>query len=141
MSNNTLAIFNPFALQSGSNQAIHSLTQEIIWYGESRFRQALLAIYQANPERQRWMQSVPLCRTDIYNILYWYCGCRRPGPGDPYFAALDVGPDPADLAFLADRYEYDWWNFDEAPKDENILNTGNLQTCLKTHRKYELINT
>jgi hypothetical protein len=57
MSNNTLTAFNPFALSSGSKQDDHLKMQEVIYYGESRFRQALIKISTAHADLQRWMQK------------------------------------------------------------------------------------
>lgn len=57
MANKTLSIFNPFSLQSGPKGPLQMRTQEIIWYAESRFRQVLLAIEEANVIKQRWMQK------------------------------------------------------------------------------------
>ena len=52
-----LSIFSPFSLQHGSNPQLHQRAQQIIWYAESRFRQALIKISQADHRRQAWMQS------------------------------------------------------------------------------------
>jgi len=57
MSNKSLAIFNPFSLQSGPKGPLQSRTQEIIWYAESRFRHVLLQIDRANFLKQQWMQK------------------------------------------------------------------------------------
>ncbi|KAF8226944.1 hypothetical protein L208DRAFT_1299313, partial [Tricholoma matsutake] len=65
MSNKSLAIFNPFSLQSGPKGALQNWTQEVIWYVESRFRWVLLEIKQSNLIKQQWMQKC------LYNELMY----------------------------------------------------------------------
>ena len=48
--------FNPFNLQQGSNQGVHAKVQEVIYYGESRCRQALADMSKADSRHQDWMQ-------------------------------------------------------------------------------------
>jgi hypothetical protein len=51
--------FDPFNLQQGSNKEWHVKVQRIIYYGESRFRQAAATMIQtADNRRQRWMQQL-----------------------------------------------------------------------------------
>ena len=56
MSNIEITAFNPFALQSGPTTTDQGQEQEIIYYCESRFRQALLSMSKAPAIAQRWMQ-------------------------------------------------------------------------------------
>jgi hypothetical protein len=53
----SITAFRPFALKNGSKSADQARYQEVIYYGESRFRQALLLISRANYAAQKWMQS------------------------------------------------------------------------------------
>lgn len=52
-----IRIFNPFSLQLGADSDCHRELQTIIWYAESRFRQALLVFHDATEPKQRWMQT------------------------------------------------------------------------------------
>jgi hypothetical protein len=52
-----LCRFNHFSLQLGSKKPLHQHLQAIVWYAESRFRQALIKISHADRQRQTWMQS------------------------------------------------------------------------------------
>jgi hypothetical protein len=52
-----IAPFDPFNLQRGSDERWHAKVQEIIYYGDSRFRQALADISLADHRHQGWMQS------------------------------------------------------------------------------------
>ena len=56
MSSPTIHTFNPFSLQHGSNQDMHAKVQEVIYYGESRCRQALNDMSKADVRHQAWMQ-------------------------------------------------------------------------------------
>jgi hypothetical protein len=51
-----LRLFSYFSLQWGSEEVLHHRTQLIVWYAESRFRQALIKISQADIRRQKWLQ-------------------------------------------------------------------------------------
>ncbi len=53
----TIRTFNPFNLQHGSDQEWHVKVQEIVYYGDSRFRQALAHISKADNRHQEWMQQ------------------------------------------------------------------------------------
>ena len=71
-----LSLFHPFSLQVGSNEAVHYRTQQIVWYTESRFRQALIKISQADIQHQKWMQAYlqqelvgPECVCDIMKLI------------------------------------------------------------------------
>ena len=57
MSPSSIHTFNPFNLQQGSQQEWHIKLQEVIYYGESRFRQATASINTADGRRQGWMQE------------------------------------------------------------------------------------
>ena len=57
MSGHTVQLFDPFNLQHGSNRDHHIKTQEVIYYAESRFRQALASISRADINMQSWMQK------------------------------------------------------------------------------------
>lgn len=56
MPSRTLSLFSLFSLQQGSKTKDHRWTQEVVWYGESRFREALLHIIKAEDRHQQWMQ-------------------------------------------------------------------------------------
>lgn len=56
MSSASIRRFNPFDLQHGSDQQWHTKVQEVIYYGDSRFRQALADISKADSRHQLWMQ-------------------------------------------------------------------------------------
>jgi hypothetical protein len=56
MSSASIRTFNPFDVQHGSDQKWHERVQEIIYYGDSRFRQALAHISKADPKHHLWMQ-------------------------------------------------------------------------------------
>lgn len=57
MSFSSIRAFNPFNLQKGANPAWHLKVQEVIYYGESRFREAVAHISQADERHQFWMQQ------------------------------------------------------------------------------------
>lgn len=57
MSPSSIHTFDPFNLQQGSQQEWHIKLQEVIYYGESRFRQATASINTADGRRQGWMQE------------------------------------------------------------------------------------
>lgn len=57
MAYHQIKLFNPFSLQLGANQDQHRQIQRIIWYAESRFRQALLVCQEAPDPTQKWMQA------------------------------------------------------------------------------------
>jgi len=52
-----IKMFNPFSLQLGADSDHHRHIQRVIWYAESRFRQALLICHEAPDSQQRWMQA------------------------------------------------------------------------------------
>ena len=95
MSHNIIRAFDPFNLKHGSSNEDHIYIQEVIYYGESRFRQALAEMTKADPCHQMWMQSVlqievvrnfrrMLCRsfnefTDLHHELYWNRNLTRFG--------------------------------------------------------------
>lgn len=56
MPSRTLSLFSLFSLQQGSKARDHRRIQEVVWYGESRFREALLHIIKAEDRHQQWMQ-------------------------------------------------------------------------------------
>jgi len=56
MSSPSIHTFNPFSLQHGSNHDMHAKVQEVIYYGESRCRQALTDMSKAGARHQAWMQ-------------------------------------------------------------------------------------
>jgi len=53
----SIRLFNPFNLQHSSDQQWHRKVQEVIYYGDSRFRQALADISKSDSRHQLWMQS------------------------------------------------------------------------------------
>lgn len=55
MSERSIQAFNPLRTQLGSNRKWHTKLQEIIYYGESRFRTILAAI-TAPGHQQEWKQ-------------------------------------------------------------------------------------
>ncbi|KAF8164789.1 hypothetical protein B0H34DRAFT_670799 [Crassisporium funariophilum] len=57
MADRQIRLFSVFSLQLGADAKLHSRLQEILWYAESRFRQALLVIHTAADRHQKWMQS------------------------------------------------------------------------------------
>jgi hypothetical protein len=57
MANRQIRLFNPFSLQLGADSDHHRQIQQVIWYAESRFRQALVIFHDAPDPKQRWMQS------------------------------------------------------------------------------------
>ena len=52
----SLRRFSHFSLQIGSTNKLHTRLQAIVWYVESRFRQALIKISRADHKQQQWMQ-------------------------------------------------------------------------------------
>lgn len=56
MANHQISVFSAFSLQMGSNAGQQLQSQWILWYAESRFRQALLVIHKATERDQGWMQ-------------------------------------------------------------------------------------
>lgn len=57
MADRQIRLFNTFSLQLGANSYQHREIQQVIWYAESRFRQALVIFHDAPDPNQRWMQS------------------------------------------------------------------------------------
>src|ERR1700742_2825485 len=57
MSQIEITAFHPFSLQSSPSGAEQRREQKIVYYCESRFRQALLVISQASATAQQWMQQ------------------------------------------------------------------------------------
>jgi len=53
----SIRLFNPFDLQHGSDQEWHRKLQEVIYYGDSRFRQALADISKSDSRHHLWMQN------------------------------------------------------------------------------------
>jgi len=53
----SIRLFKPFDAPSAARTSQQGRTQEIIHYGESRFRQALLKISVATRTAQAWMQK------------------------------------------------------------------------------------
>lgn len=49
--------YNPFEMRHGSNGRWHDYVQEVIFYGESRLRAAVITICQHSYEKQQWLQS------------------------------------------------------------------------------------
>jgi hypothetical protein len=66
--NRQIKLFNPFSLQLGVDSDRHSQIQRIIWYAESRFRQALLMFHDAPDPVQRWMQAA--LRQELVSFAY-----------------------------------------------------------------------
>ena len=54
----TISPFDPFNLKYASSNDRHIFIQEIIYYGDSRFRQALADMTKADDRHQMWMQGV-----------------------------------------------------------------------------------
>ena len=54
----TIRRFNPFNLQHGSDDVLHSLIQDIIDYAESRLWSIVNAISKADKDRQSWTQKL-----------------------------------------------------------------------------------
>jgi hypothetical protein len=54
----TIRRFNPFNLQHGSDDVMHSLIQDIIDYAESRLWCIVNEISKADKDRQSWMQKL-----------------------------------------------------------------------------------
>lgn len=57
MADRQIRLFSPFSLQLGADSTQHTKLQEVLWYAESRFRQALLVIHTISDRHQIWMQS------------------------------------------------------------------------------------
>ena len=53
----SICLFNPFNHQHSSDQGWHRHVQEVIYYGDSRFWQALADISKADAQHQLWMQG------------------------------------------------------------------------------------
>jgi hypothetical protein len=56
MPGRTLHLFSPFSLKHGSNHKVHRQCQRVVWYAESRWRQALIKISKADVRHRSWMQ-------------------------------------------------------------------------------------
>ncbi|KAF8958977.1 hypothetical protein BDZ97DRAFT_1923289 [Flammula alnicola] len=160
MSRHVLAIFSPFSLQNGSTKSCHRLTQDIIWYGESRFRQALIVISKADAEMQRWMQYC--LREELFYVLGFVGAATAVGQvvevpilirsladnlaharrqllpmafHSSLLAALDAGIDADSPAALVPTYAFDWWNGDAPPERLERLTFTTIQTALDVHHK------
>jgi len=54
----SLCCFNHFLLQLAHKNLLHERLQGVVWYAESRLRQALIKISQADQQSQTWMQHI-----------------------------------------------------------------------------------
>ncbi|KAF8950436.1 hypothetical protein BDZ97DRAFT_1933983 [Flammula alnicola] len=163
MSHNVLASFNPFSLQNGSKEKCHHRTQQIIWYGESRLRQALIVISQADAEAQAWMQhilreelfyllgyvgvvtaigqvvEVPILMRSLADSLAHVRPELLPLPfHSSLLAILDAGITADSPAALVPMYAYDWRNGDARPTRRERLNNGTLPEALRVHNDQDL---
>jgi hypothetical protein len=57
MAPTSIKAFRPFNLQHGEGHNLHVRLQEVIYYGESRFRAAAARIIKADDRHQGWMQA------------------------------------------------------------------------------------
>jgi len=57
MSYRQIRLFNPLSLEFGADSDQHRHIQQIVWYAESRFRQALVVFHDARDPYQSWMQA------------------------------------------------------------------------------------
>jgi hypothetical protein len=62
-----IKLYNPFSIRT--QDIFLDQIQEIMYYAESRFRQALLAISRANVEKQDWMMDC-LCNETVSLIAF-----------------------------------------------------------------------
>ncbi|KAF8955609.1 hypothetical protein BDZ97DRAFT_1764655 [Flammula alnicola] len=137
MSHNVLASFNPFSLQNGSKAKCHHRTQQIIWYGESRLRQALIVISKADAEAQAWMQHI--LREELFYLLGYVGVVTAIGQVVEVLilisllALLDAGIAADSPAALVPMYTYDWWNGDARLARGGRLNNGTLPEALEVH--------
>ena len=72
MSSQALRTFNPFNLYHGSHRQNHVLAQEVVYYGESRFRHILRVISNAEANRQKWLQQWLHREVVRSNLIFQY---------------------------------------------------------------------
>ncbi|KAF8157947.1 hypothetical protein B0H34DRAFT_858828 [Crassisporium funariophilum] len=156
MADRQIRLFSVFSLQLGADAKLHSRLQEILWYAESQFRQALLVIHTAADRHQKWMQSalqdelkfvlmvvgqaaavglainVPILVRSLADSL------MSRGPPLQFhksmLAALDNGLDAEHPCALVPKYACDWWNADAEPNTDKILGFGNISELLACHQ-------
>lgn len=84
-----IRVLQPWNLESGSPDP--AFIQEVVYYGDSRFRQALKKISEATSPELLWMQFYlqkelvcTICLSEqlfdrfleLHHVIYW-CGCRN----------------------------------------------------------------
>ena len=90
----TLKIFDPFLLKP--HDILLDEIQELLYYAESRFRQALLALSRADVKNQKWMlhllgnetvgvfwhsSDLPLISVVVCHGKTWHSYCNQPADG------------------------------------------------------------
>ena len=66
--------FSLFSLQYGANNKVHQKTQQVLWYVESWFRQALIKIIKANDWCWTWMQIyISTGRAGVFGVILSKC--------------------------------------------------------------------
>ncbi|KIM38779.1 hypothetical protein M413DRAFT_29731 [Hebeloma cylindrosporum] len=99
MSSPSIHAFKPFNLGHGSTQEVHVKLQEIIYYGESRFQQAMAAMTKADAWHQGWMQEC--LKQELSFIMSYVSIATTMGlvvevPIVLHFLAVPLGPVPTD---------------------------------------------
>ncbi|KAF8954528.1 hypothetical protein BDZ97DRAFT_1864547 [Flammula alnicola] len=159
MSSHSIRTFNPFNLQHGSNKNWHIKVQEVIYYGESRFRQALAVITKSDGRHQEWMQrclqrelmfimsyigiatgvgqivEVPIVLRSLADSLAMVSDADLPVEFDSAFiATLDVGTTEEQFWRVVKDYHLSWWMMTRQPADRQLLTAITLETCLTHYR-------
>ncbi|KAF8952217.1 hypothetical protein BDZ97DRAFT_2066652 [Flammula alnicola] len=146
----------------GSNKNWHVKVQEVIYYGESRFRQALAVITVSDGRHQEWMQrclqrelmfimsyigiatgvgqivEVPIILRSLADSLAMVSDADLPVEFDSAFiATLDVGTTEEQFGRVVKEYHLSWWMMTRQPADRQLLTAITLETCL-THYRLQL---
>ncbi|KIM39385.1 hypothetical protein M413DRAFT_29535 [Hebeloma cylindrosporum] len=159
MSSPSIHAFKPFNLGHGSTQEVHVKVQEIIYYGESRFRQATAAMTKAEARHQGWMQE---CLKQELSFIMSYVGIATtmglvvevpivlrslavslgPVPTDElpipfdlgFIALLEVGTNCDQFGRVVNSYRLNWWDNTRSPAEHRRLTAQTLEACLQHHR-------
>ncbi|KAF8965104.1 hypothetical protein BDZ97DRAFT_1813684 [Flammula alnicola] len=159
MSSHSIRTFNPFNLQHGSNKNWHIKVQEVIYYGESRFRQALAVITKSDGRHQEWMQrclqrelmfimsyigiatgvgqivEVPIVLRSLADSLAMVSDADLPVEfNSAFIATLDVGTTEEQFWRVVKDYHLSWWMMTRQPADRQLLTAITLETCLTHYR-------
>ncbi|KDR67378.1 hypothetical protein GALMADRAFT_147165 [Galerina marginata CBS 339.88] len=139
-----LKLFSHYNLEDGADPTFVSITQDIVWYAESRFRAALRFMTRTKGRNQKWMQTflreelravlsligqgtatgngveIPIIIRSLADVLCLCPDHSLPLEFDPLLLdALDAGIAANNQSHLVDIYWQQWWKLDKEPEREH----------------------